>query len=165
MSHSLELIKRVLDIKKRKLIWNYSSGNLKSWEGSSVNCCFFCRWAWMTPNIWLKIWKKISQSLEVPPYFQICRWLALSARWGSSFIYVFRILQGSCKDAVEEEGKLRGVGWGGRLLSMSCVPNSVLSASSYINAHFSYLTSPGRRQTLYAQRSSLWGTLLYVPRT
>lgn len=29
MSHSLELIKRVLDIKKRKLIWNYSSGNLK----------------------------------------------------------------------------------------------------------------------------------------
>lgn len=108
MSHSLELIERILDIKKRKLIWNYRSGNLKSWEGSSVNCCFCCRWVWMTPNIWLKIWKKISQSLEVPPYFQICRWLALSARWGSSFIYVFRILQGSCKDAVEKEGKLQG---------------------------------------------------------
>jgi hypothetical protein len=28
-----------------------------------------------------------------------------SARWASSFIYVFRIFQESCKDAVEKETK------------------------------------------------------------
>lgn len=61
-----------------------------------------------TKHLAEKLKKKISQSLEVPPYFQICRWLAFSARWGSSFIYVFRILQGSCKNAVEEEGKFEG---------------------------------------------------------
>ena len=46
--------------------------------------------------------KKNSQSLEVPPYFQISRWLTFSARWGSSFIYVFRSLQGSFKDVAED---------------------------------------------------------------
>lgn len=49
-----------------------------------------------------KLEKKISQSLEVPPYFQISRWLTFSARWGSSFIYVFRSLRGSFKDVVED---------------------------------------------------------------
>lgn len=80
--------------------------------------------------------KKISQPLEVPPYFQICRWLIFSGRWGSSFIYVFRIFQGSCKDAVEEEDK------GGGLLTMSFVPNPVPDAFRYVNAHLSSLVSP-----------------------
>lgn len=52
-----------------------------------------------------KLGEKISQSLEVLPYFQISRWLTFSARWGSSFIYVFGNLQGSCKDVVEDGGE------------------------------------------------------------
>lgn len=51
--------------------------------------------------------KKISQSLEVLPYFQISRWLTFSARWGSSFIYVLRSLQGSFNDVVEDRGGRR----------------------------------------------------------
>lgn len=54
-----------------------------------------------------KLKKKISQSLEVPPYFQISRWLTFSARWGCSFIYVFRSLRGSCKDVIKDRDKRR----------------------------------------------------------
>lgn len=101
-----------------------------------------------TKHLAEKLKKKISQSLEVPPYFQICRWLAFSARWGSSFIYVFRILQGSCKNAVEEEGKFEGGIIEYVLCAKSCVPSPVPGAFGYVNAHFSYLMSPGRRQAL-----------------
>lgn len=63
--------------------------------------------------------KKISQSLEVPPYFHISRWLTFSARWDSSFLCVIRSLQGSCRDGLGDRGDMPRY----QCLSISCVPN------------------------------------------